>query len=218
MYSLFLGGIEFPTPPKLTVKVKGQNKTLPLLDGGTFTFLRSPALTEITLPLTLTMLGAEHKPDYYLSHLGSFFEDKKPLRFILTRISPSGELLYDTNMLMSLEDYTTTEDAKNGLDVDVEISLQRYMEYKTITAKIEEVQMAHSDSQNTSVATVDTTSSKVFIPGTLANRAQTNFEDTEAKKVIRTTTGAAVSNASAIAMSGGALLMTSEQLLAYLKM
>ncbi len=137
MYKLYLGGVLFPTPPKLTVKIKGQNKTMSLLDGGTHTFLRSPELTKIDLPLTLPMLSGEHRPNYYLSHLGSYVEEKKPIRFILTRVSPSGELLYDTNMLMSIEDYTTTEDAKNGLDVSLDISLMRYTEHKTITAKIE---------------------------------------------------------------------------------
>ena len=228
MYSLFLGGVQYPTPPKLTVKVKGQNKTMSLLDGGTFTFLRSPGLTEITLPLTLTMLGAEHKPDYYLSHLADFMENKKPLRFVLTRISPAGELLYDTNMLMSLEDYTATEDAKNGLDVDVDISLKRYMEHKTITAEIEEIPTENVNNKS-DIAEVDTTSSKVFIPGTLANRISTSGKDTEAFKVRKGTIVAAVSNTTASAasaaspafasrMGGGSQLITAEKLLSMFRM
>ena len=38
-YSCYLGGMEVPTPAKLTVKVKGQNKTLILLNEGEINFL-----------------------------------------------------------------------------------------------------------------------------------------------------------------------------------
>ena len=50
-YSCYLGGMEVPTPAKLTVKAKGKNKTLILLNEGEINFLRSPGLTEITVPL-----------------------------------------------------------------------------------------------------------------------------------------------------------------------
>lgn len=159
MYNLYLEGIQFPTPPKMTVKIKGQNKSVTLLDGGELNFLRSPGLTEITLPLTLTMLGAEYTPNYYLSYLADFMEEKKPLRFILNRISPTGALLYDTNMLVSIEDYTTIEDAKEGLDVSVEISLKRYVEHKTIRAKVEQIE-AHVQPETGKETEKDTSSKK----------------------------------------------------------
>ena len=54
--------MEVPTPAKLTVKVKGKNKTLILLNEGEINFLRSPGLTEITVPLLLPMLGGSRSP------------------------------------------------------------------------------------------------------------------------------------------------------------
>ncbi len=69
-YNCYLGGVLMPvTPAKLTIKVKGKNKTLELLNGGEINFLRAPGLTEITLPLTFPMLTGARRPDYYLNIL-----------------------------------------------------------------------------------------------------------------------------------------------------
>ena len=38
-YSCYLGGVEWPTPAKLTVKIKGKNKTL---TPGSYTHLTLP--------------------------------------------------------------------------------------------------------------------------------------------------------------------------------
>ena len=49
-YTMYLNGVQMPvTPSKLTVKIKGQNKTLNLVNEGEINFLRSPGLTEITV-------------------------------------------------------------------------------------------------------------------------------------------------------------------------
>ena len=47
MYSFFLDGTQLPvTPQKLTVKIKGGNKTLTLVNESDVNFLRLPGLTE----------------------------------------------------------------------------------------------------------------------------------------------------------------------------
>lgn len=53
------------------------------------------------------------------------------LQFIVSRVSPSGQLLYDSNMKVSLEDYTVTEDAAKGPDVTAAITLKQYKEFAT---------------------------------------------------------------------------------------
>ena len=56
-YTMYLNGVQMPvTPSKLTVKIKGQNKTLNLVNDGEINFLRSPGLTEITVEVLLPML------------------------------------------------------------------------------------------------------------------------------------------------------------------
>lgn len=143
MYSFFIDGMELPiAPQKLTVKIEGNNKTLTLINEGDINFLRAPGLTEITFDAVLPMLGqysfanGYRRPDSYLNKLESLMTGKEPFRFLVSRVSPSGRLLYDTNMKVSLENYTVTEDATKGPDVTVSITLKQYISYSTKTVTV----------------------------------------------------------------------------------
>ena len=143
MYSFFIDGMELPiAPQKLTVKIKGNNKTPTLINEGDINFLRAPGLTEITFDAVLPMLGqysfanGYRRPDSYLNKLENLMTDKEPFRFLVSRVSPSGRLLYDTNMKVSLENYTVTEDATKGPDVTVSITLKQYISYSTKTVTV----------------------------------------------------------------------------------
>lgn len=137
-YACYLGGVELPTPAKLTVKVKNKNKTLILLNEGEINFLRTPGLSEIVLPLTLPMLTGSRSPAYYLSALERLKTSKTSTQFILVRVSPDGRTLFDTNMRVSVEDYNIVEDAKEGLDVSVDVNLKQWRDYGTKTVKVEQ--------------------------------------------------------------------------------
>ena len=143
MYSLYFGRMALPvTPQKLTVKIKGNNKTITLANEGDISFLRHPGLTEITFDVMLPMLGQYpfagkyRKPDHYLDIFEGLITRCEPFRFIVSRVSPSGKLLYDTNMKVSLENYTVTEDATKGPDVTVAVTLKQYIDYSTKTVKV----------------------------------------------------------------------------------
>ncbi len=143
MYSFYLGKDRLPiTPKKLTVKIKGGNKTLNLANEGAINFLCAPGLTEISFDAVFPMLGQYsfsdkfQRPEYFLQLLEKFMLDKEPFQFIVSRISPSGELLFDTNIKVSLENYTLTEDAAGGPDITANISLKQFIDYATKTAKI----------------------------------------------------------------------------------
>ena len=134
------------TPGKLTLKIKGANKTVTLLNEGEINFLKLPGLTDITLPLTLPMLSGSKTPDYYLNLLEKAKTNRTTTQFIMTRTSPAGRLLFDTNIKVSVEDYNIEENAENGLDVSVEVKLKQYRDYgtKTVTIKTETV---HNDTK-----------------------------------------------------------------------
>lgn len=143
MYSFYIDGTLLPVAPqKLTVKIKGNNKTLTLVNEGDINFLRAPGLTEISFDAVLPMLGQYHfagsyrKPDSYLDLFEGLMTGKVPFRFLVSRVSPSGKLLYDTNMKVSLENYTVTEDATKGPDVTVAITLKQFISYSTKTVTI----------------------------------------------------------------------------------
>lgn len=148
-YRLYLFGKQMPEEPdKLTMKVQNKNVTLDLLDGKTINILKSPGLTDIEMTLCFPMFSAKQKPDYYLGLLEKYKVKKKPTQFILTRATPDGKPLIDSNIKVSVEDYTINEDHKRGFDIYVDIALRQYKDYETKTVKVEKV-------GDTSVATVD---------------------------------------------------------------
>lgn len=127
------------TPAKLSVKISGKNTTITLLNEGEINFLRAPGLTEITLPLVFPMLSAEKRPDYYLALLERAKTQKLTTQFIMTRTTPDGQLLFDTNIKVSIEDYSIDESATNGLDVSSTVKLKQYRDYSTRTITIKNV-------------------------------------------------------------------------------
>ena len=137
-YTCYLGGALWPTPEKLQVKIKGKNKTLVLLNEGEVNFLRAPGLTELTVPFDLPMLTGTRSPDYYLGLLERMKTNKETTQFMLVRVAPSGGMLFDTNIKVSVEDYNITEDGKKGLDVAVDVNLKQWRDYGTKTVTVEE--------------------------------------------------------------------------------
>lgn len=170
-YKCYLFGELMPqTPAKLSVKISGKNTTVTLLNEGEINFLKYPGLTEITLPLVFPMLTASKRPDYYLTLLERAKMQRTTTQFIMTRTTPAGQLLFDTNIKVSVEDYTIEESATNGLDVSVEVKLKQYRDYSTKTVAIKTT-VKHNDSKDTTVkktATVQTTR-----PATNAPRTKT---------------------------------------------
>lgn len=84
------------------------------------------------------MLTGSRSPSYYMGVLERLKTSKGTTQFILVRRSPDGRRLFDTNMTVSVEDYNITEDAKEGLDVSVDINLKQWRSYGTKTAKVEQ--------------------------------------------------------------------------------
>lgn len=143
-YDLYLEEILFPvTPSKITMKIKNQNKTVDLIDGTQVNFLKSAGLTEISFELGLPnsrypyahYVDGFHPAAYYLDRLREWKTSMKPIRFILSRVTPAGVLLHGTDMKVSLEDYSIVDDAKEGFDTKVSVNLKQYLE--RITQKLE---------------------------------------------------------------------------------
>ena len=111
-YNCYLDGVLMPqTPAALSLKIKGKNTTLTLLNEGEINILKSPGLTEIELTLVFPMLEGKLPPTHYLALLEKLKTEKKTTQFILTRSTPDGKLLFDTNIKVSLEDYEQQENA-----------------------------------------------------------------------------------------------------------
>lgn len=140
VYHMYINKVLFPvTPAKIKTKINNQNKTITLINEGEVNLIKTPGLTdievdELLLPMMQKYPFAEYegnkfrKPDYYLAKLEAWKKSKKPHTFILSRVSPDGKnLLFDTNISITIEDYEILEDAeKYGLDMAVRISMKQY--------------------------------------------------------------------------------------------
>lgn len=138
MYNLFLDGVQMPvTPSKISTKINGKNKTLTLMNDGEINKLKRAGLTDISFEVDFPNTKYPYavypngfKPaDYYLELIEQMKIERKTFQFILNRTKPNGDLLFDTNMTVSLEDYEIIEDAENGFDITVSINLKQYRYY-----------------------------------------------------------------------------------------
>jgi len=155
-YYFFVGDTMLPVPPeKMNIKIKGKNKTVTLINEGEVNIIKQSGLTEITfdarLPnrrypfsnydtsladsfLTSLNRGSSFNfknASYFLSQLEKAKQNQKPLRLIICRMSGAFTMLFDTNMLVTLEDYGINEDARNGIDVVCPLKFKQYKPYGT---------------------------------------------------------------------------------------
>lgn len=155
-YYFFLGSTMLPVPPpKMDIKIGNKNKTVELINEGEINILKSPGLKEVSFEAlfpnqqypfadystsitgmsvsallgnsTLTYKSASS----FLTTLQQAKTNSTKLRFIVTRLTANLTMLFDTNFLVSIEDFTMKEDAKNGYDVIVALRLKEYRSYGT---------------------------------------------------------------------------------------
>jgi len=143
-YEFYMDKVLLPVPPsKLQTKYGNGNKTYTLINEGEINVLKSPKLTEISFDALLPMTEygfAQYKDGFqygstYLEKLEKLKTSREPFQFIVNRMLPNGTLTFETNMSVSLEEYTIKEDVKEGTDVVVSIKLKRYVPYKTKKVK-----------------------------------------------------------------------------------
>lgn len=145
MYSFFLDGLRLPvTPERLDTNVRNKNKTVTLLSGDEINILKSPGLTEINFTMMIPSQeypfarydGGFKSPEFFLTRLETLKASKEPFPFIVSRIGQGGQLLYETNIRVALEDYSISESADFGTDLMIKVKLKQYRDYGTKKAII----------------------------------------------------------------------------------
>lgn len=170
MYEVYLGTMLCPvTPSSLKTKIKGQNKTMNLINDGEINILKQPGLTEVSFDLLLPnvwypFIHEIYKSDfknakYFLDILENLKITRTPFQFKVIRTFPNGNILYDVGegMKVSLEDYEIKEDAKNGFDVTVSVKLKQYKDYGTKTVEVTTDETTESNEVTASVQDVRST-------------------------------------------------------------
>ena len=172
-YDFYLKKCLLPiAPQKLQVKINSANETLTLINEGEINILKTPELTDIEFECEIPQVKypfASYKSGFQgASYFLDYFEDlktsKEPFQFIVSRSRPDGTVLYSTNIKVSMEDYTITENAKNAFDLTVKIKLKQYREYGTKTVNIQ---------ISTSKASVSSTRSTESAPSTSSSQTYT---------------------------------------------
>lgn len=140
-YIFYLDGVQLPvTPSKLQMNIKNNNKTINLINEGDVNILKEAGLTEISFEALIPQVdypfSTSKKASAYLSKFESLKTSKESFQFIVVRATPSGKVLFNTNMKVSMEDYSVVEDASNGLDLRVTVKLKQYKDYGTKTVKV----------------------------------------------------------------------------------
>lgn len=144
-YDFYLDKCLLPvTPQKLKIKVNNKNETVTLIDEGEINILKKAGLTDIEFECSIPQVQysfAVYKSgfkgaDYFLDYFESLKTGKKPFQFIACRQRPDGKKFFDTNIKVSMEDYSIEENAKDGFDLTVKIKLKQYREYGTKTINI----------------------------------------------------------------------------------
>ena len=152
-YIFYLDGIALPvTPDKMNITLKNKNTVSTLLNGEEVSILKSPGLREISFEAFLPYYKYPFAYytdgllpiNYYLNKFIALKNEKKPFYFLASRTDYKGNYIHDTNIQVSLEDFTILESADNGLDVKVLIRLK---EYKTYSLK------EYANALNTAVST-----------------------------------------------------------------
>lgn len=143
-YKMYLDGVLMPiTPFKVKVKINNQNETLTLISGEEINILKAAGLTDVSFDLLLPQVpypftnGGAQPADYYLSLFERLKTAKEPFQWILNREKPNGSRLFYTNLTVGMEDYQITDDAEEGFDITVAVSLKQYRHYSTKTVTIQ---------------------------------------------------------------------------------
>ncbi len=142
MYYCFLGTMQLPQAPgSIDTTINNKNETVSLINGGDINILKKPGLTELNFevfvphtkyPFSLYGTGGIVGASVFFGYLEKLKTSQLPFRFIVCRMTPNNKkMLWNTNLLVSLEDYKIKEDADNGLDQYVEINLKQYQIYHT---------------------------------------------------------------------------------------
>ncbi len=155
MYFCYIDKVLVPiAPSKLQININNQNKTINLINDGEVNIVKAPGLSTIKLDLLLPLITkypfAKYKDNkfqpaaYYLEHFERLKAQKSNFQFIVSRwLNIPGvqkkQSIMKTNMTVTLEEYSITEDSDNAPDIVVSLLLKQYVSYGTVIKEINTV-------------------------------------------------------------------------------
>ena len=142
MYKVYLGDLLLPIAPAEIKKTVGsRNETVSLINGGQLNIVKGAELAEISFeaifPFQKYPFAASEQslltPMEYISFLEVLKEGMKPFYFKVIRLNnknmPAGKT---ENLFVTLESFSYSESAENGMDICAKILLKEYRSYGTV--------------------------------------------------------------------------------------
>lgn len=163
-YDFYLDKCLLPiAPEKLQIKINNANKTITLIDEGEINILKTAELTDVEFECMIPQFqypfasysSGFKSAAYFLDCLEKLKTEKKPFQFIVSRATPGGKVLFSTNIKVSMENYTITEQAKDGFDLRVKIKMKQYREYGTKTVEVKSTGTAAATATRADSSTQD---------------------------------------------------------------
>jgi LysM repeat protein len=145
-YDLYMDGVRYPvTPSKVQIKIGNNNKTINLINEGEVNITKSAGLMEISFDLLLPAMKypfAVYKDGfqnagYYVEQLKGLKQTQSKFQFILGRSTPTGSNLHNTNITVTMEDLSFTDDSKEGMDTTATVKLKEWRDYGTRKVKLD---------------------------------------------------------------------------------
>ncbi len=141
MYEIFIKDIQLPiAPAKIQQKIPSRNKTLNLINEGEVSILKKQGLKDITFKILLPNVEYNfaqytnnnfENADWYLKLFKSLKAEKEVFQLKINRVFPNGEVIYDDDVKVTLEDYSVTDDASEGFDAVVDLKFKEYKPFIT---------------------------------------------------------------------------------------
>ena len=137
-YIFYIDKVLLPVAPSsVNISHKNMNSIINLINDAEFNMLKQEGLQEISFKFMLPSqrypfaryLGFYQKPSYFLNKLKNRKKRAKPFQLIIIRNYPnSAQAYFNTNLKVSLEDFSVEENAEEGMDVYVEIKLKEFID------------------------------------------------------------------------------------------
>ncbi len=139
-YVFRIAGVRLPiTPSKVEEKINNRNSTTTLVNDKEVSLLKRPGLSEISFDMIIPQVEYPYAvydnndfkdARFFLNHLKTLKINKSVFEFKIERNKPDGSPLFDTAMNVSLEEYTISEDANEGLDLLVSVKLKQVANFE----------------------------------------------------------------------------------------
>ena len=134
-YDFILDGLILPiTPKKLTLQIENKNEVINIINVGDINIIKYPGLSTFSFEFLVPAYKYHFAKDFqeqkiYLDKLEWLKLNPKPFLFAISRKMPNGKIVHPTNIQVTLEDYTVTEDTANGFDLLCSVRLKQYKQY-----------------------------------------------------------------------------------------